>query len=94
MARSRAVVACDAGGTPEVVVPNSTGLLVPFGDDQRLAQAFAALWNEPATAERMGKEGLRRVDQRFRFSHYSERIGTALQRVITSGGEKPLVLSA
>ena len=94
MARSRAVVASDAGGTPEVVVANSTGLLVPFGDDRRLGHAFAELWNNPAKAARLGADGLRRVDERFRFNHYVRRIGTALDRVLAESASRPTADSA
>ncbi len=35
------VVAADAGGVPEVVRHEQTGLLVPFGDLDRLSQSIA-----------------------------------------------------
>ena len=93
MARSRAVVACDAGGIPEVVVPNATGLLVAFGDDTRLAWAFDRLWRDPTMAARMGREGLLRVDHRFRYSHYADRVGIALDRIMEANRNGPRVRS-
>jgi glycosyltransferase involved in cell wall biosynthesis len=37
------IVATDAGGTREIVVDGETGLLVPVGDSERLAQAITRL---------------------------------------------------
>ncbi|WP_406700091.1 glycosyltransferase family 4 protein [Singulisphaera sp. Ch08] len=51
------VVAADAGGVPEVVRHEETGLLVPFGDLDRLSQSIAGLLNDPARARQLGEAG-------------------------------------
>jgi glycosyltransferase involved in cell wall biosynthesis len=65
MARSRAVVATRAGGIPEAVVDNETGLLVPPHDDAALAAAIVRVLKEPALRERLGAAGRRRVAEEF-----------------------------
>jgi glycosyltransferase involved in cell wall biosynthesis len=56
------VVAAAAGGVPEVVQDGTTGILVPFGDLDRLAGALGALVNDPVRARAMGAAGRTRVN--------------------------------
>jgi glycosyltransferase involved in cell wall biosynthesis len=65
MATGIPVVATAVGGTPEVVEEGKTGWLVPAGDAIRLAERIAALLRAPAERAAMGREGRRRVEQRF-----------------------------
>jgi glycosyltransferase involved in cell wall biosynthesis len=65
MACSRAIVATDAGGIPEVVEPGVTGLLVPPRDPRRMAEAIVALLKDEPRRQQMGEAGLARVGQRF-----------------------------
>jgi len=60
------VIASDAGGLPEVVTDGMTGLVVPKGDADALAQAIARLLGDPGLRERFGKAG--REDALKRFS--------------------------
>jgi glycosyltransferase involved in cell wall biosynthesis len=54
MMRGTAVVASDAGGLAEQVVPNETGFLVPPGDVPALATALALVLSSRERAEHMG----------------------------------------
>ena len=65
MARGLPVVACRVGGNPEVVVDGSTGLLVPAGQPQSLADAMLRLHRDPGLAEQFGRRGRQRVEQEF-----------------------------
>jgi phosphatidylinositol alpha-1,6-mannosyltransferase len=51
------VVAYRSGGASEAVIDNETGLLVPEGNLNALAQAFARLIAEPKLRERLGEGG-------------------------------------
>lgn len=51
------VVAAAAGGVPEVVHDGETGLLVPFGDLDRLTAALGTLIENPDKARAMGEAG-------------------------------------
>jgi glycosyltransferase involved in cell wall biosynthesis len=51
------VVAFDSGGMPDVVVQGSTGMLVPPGDEARLAAALDELLGDDARRAAMGRAG-------------------------------------
>ena len=65
MARGLPVVACRVGGNPEVVIDESTGLLVPAGQPQSLAGALLRLHRDPRLAEQFGRRGRQRVEREF-----------------------------
>jgi glycosyltransferase involved in cell wall biosynthesis len=65
MATGLPVVATSVGGTPDLVLPGVTGLLVPPGDPGALASAILAVLGDPAAARRMGAEALRRVREAY-----------------------------
>jgi glycosyltransferase involved in cell wall biosynthesis len=48
------VVACRAGGIPEIVADRETGLLVPPGDPEALAAALLELAGDPGLREALG----------------------------------------
>jgi glycosyltransferase involved in cell wall biosynthesis len=60
-ANGKPVVAAAAGGVVEVVDHDSTGVLVPFGDVEKLTTALDWLIHEPDTARRLGEAGRERV---------------------------------
>jgi glycosyltransferase involved in cell wall biosynthesis len=51
------VVAFDSGGMPDVVLHGSTGMLVPAGDEARLAAALDELLGDDARRAGMGRAG-------------------------------------
>ena len=65
MALSKATVASDTGGIPEVVVHGETGLLVAPRESRDLAGAISKLLKDPERRERMGRAGLARVQRLF-----------------------------
>jgi glycosyltransferase involved in cell wall biosynthesis len=65
MAASLPVVATDVGGNREAVIEGETGLLVPPGDADRLAAATLAVLEQPDRGRAWGREGRRRVAERF-----------------------------
>lgn len=65
MASARAVVATPVGGTPEIIVPDRTGVLVPPGDPRALAAAIGALLDSPARREDLGHRARALVHERF-----------------------------
>jgi glycosyltransferase involved in cell wall biosynthesis len=73
MALSKATVASDTGGIPEVVSHEETGLLVPPRDASELASAIAKLLRDPERRERMGSAGLERVKRLFSADQMVER---------------------
>jgi glycosyltransferase involved in cell wall biosynthesis len=65
MVRRRAVIASNAGGLPEVVSDQVTGLLVPPADEQALTRAMQTLLRDPDRRQRMGEAGNRRANELF-----------------------------
>ena len=65
MAMKLPVVGTHAGGIPEAVVHEKTGLLVPPGHPRELAEAIVRLLNDPALRTRLGAAGLARVTEQF-----------------------------
>jgi glycosyltransferase involved in cell wall biosynthesis len=61
----RPVVAAETRGARAAVEPGVTGLLVPVGDADALAQALARLLGDRALASRMGAAGRERAAERF-----------------------------
>jgi glycosyltransferase involved in cell wall biosynthesis len=65
LAMETPVVATDAAGNPELVLPERTGLLVPPRDPAALAAAVLRLLGDPALAQALGRAGRRWVRERF-----------------------------
>jgi glycosyltransferase involved in cell wall biosynthesis len=59
------VVGSDIGGITDVIENDESGLLVPPGDADQLAQAMERLARDPALAARLGAAGVRRVRTEF-----------------------------
>ena len=65
MALGKPVVATDVGGNREVVRHGETGILVPRGNPEALAEAIIALLQNPDMALTMGQGGRERVGIQF-----------------------------
>jgi glycosyltransferase involved in cell wall biosynthesis len=65
MAMGKAVVATTTGGLPEVVAQGETGLLVPPGDVESLAETVVSLLQDRVRREQMGNRGMARAHERF-----------------------------
>jgi len=63
-----AIVATAVGGTPEVVADGETGLLVPPGQPESLAQAMETLLADAAMRKRFGTAGRVKVENQFSFT--------------------------
>ena len=62
---SKPIVACNSGGTPEVVLDEITGLLVDPGNRNSLSEAIVKLAQNPELRQSMGKSGRKRLDNFF-----------------------------
>jgi glycosyltransferase involved in cell wall biosynthesis len=54
LAMGNPVVGGDSGGTPEIIEHDVNGLLVPYGDEDALAEAITRVLSDPALAVRLG----------------------------------------
>jgi len=62
MACGKAVIGTDIGGTPDLVDDGATGLVVPPGDSEALANAMKLLLARPDLCADLGAAGLARVE--------------------------------
>jgi glycosyltransferase involved in cell wall biosynthesis len=67
MAAGKPVIATNVGGSPEMVVNNVTGYLVPPADSNSMASAITTLLQDPDKAKAMGAAGKRLVEEKFTF---------------------------
>ncbi len=65
MMLGRPVVATTAGGIPEIIEHEKTGLLVPPANPEALAAAIVELLKDPEKAERLARAGQERVVEEF-----------------------------
>jgi len=73
MALGKPVVATAVGGVPEVVAGGETGVLVPPGEVEALADAIVEVLNDPARAAEMGERGRQRAVRLFDIGDMVER---------------------
>jgi glycosyltransferase involved in cell wall biosynthesis len=65
MASGAVAVATDVGGALELVVPDETGIVVPVGRPDVVADGIAGLLDDSARARRMALAARRRIEERF-----------------------------
>lgn len=70
MAAGLPIIASRIGALSEVVKEGRTGILVDPGDHVSLSEAMAKLAASPDLRARMGREGRRRFERRFRVERY------------------------
>ena len=78
----RAVIASDVGGLPEQFTPGQSGLLVPPGDVQRLAEAIETLLGDPQMARKMGEHGRQEYLTRFWWDRLAGELLAVLRQAI------------
>ena len=72
MALAKPVVATQGGGTPEIVIHQQTGILVPSYSFQDMAHALNYLLDNKKEAATMGSVGLETVHGKFSLSKMTE----------------------
>jgi glycosyltransferase involved in cell wall biosynthesis len=65
MATENCVIATRAGGIPEIIEHEKSGLLVTPGSAQEITEALDRVANSASLREQLGKGGRRRVQERF-----------------------------
>lgn len=78
------VIGSEVGGIPDIVEDGVSGLLVPPGDPEALAQALRRVLVDPALARRLGEEGFRYVARKFNWERIADQV-TTLYRSLVGG---------
>lgn len=84
MAAGAPVVATDAGGIPESVVPEETGLLVPPGDPHAFADSLAHLLADAKKRKKMGNAGRKRTVEVFDWQRIADQTKALYDRLLYS----------
>jgi glycosyltransferase involved in cell wall biosynthesis len=87
MAIGLPVLATDVAGTREVVTHGETGILFPFGDQERAATAILDLVENPDRLQVMGDAGRRRVELLYDLRQRNEDMARFLQGTLPLGDD-------
>ena len=79
---AKPVVACQAGGVPEVVDHQNTGLLVEPASADALAEAIISLLGSPRKLREMGLAARQRVLDRFTYTEMARSFASVYRRTI------------
>jgi len=74
MAAGTAVVATETEGAKEVVEDRKTGLLVPIGDVERIAEAVVSLLNDADKRGQLGMRAMKVAQERFSLTRMVDEI--------------------
>jgi glycosyltransferase involved in cell wall biosynthesis len=83
-AMGKAMVATAVDGTPEVVLDQETGLLVPPGDSRKLAEAITFLLLDDVRRRQMGLAARRLAEQRFSIQKQADETAELYERLLGS----------
>ena len=84
MALGKPVIGTNIGGTPEMIAGGETGLLVPPGDSEPLADVITDLAGNPDKRAQMGAAGQARVEQLFTLRGMTDCIETLYYAILDS----------
>lgn len=73
-AHGKPVVAGRGGGVVDAVLHEKTGLLVPPGNAEKLADALRRILEDPALAESLGGAGRKRVEEQLNWEVFAQKL--------------------
>jgi len=79
----RPAVATRSGGAEEIVADGETGLLVPVGNPQAMADAVTAVLSAPARAAAMGQAARRQAELQFDINRMVRQVEAEYRAVLT-----------
>ncbi|WP_162605033.1 glycosyltransferase [Geomonas terrae] len=88
MAAGKPVIATNTGASPEIVLDGVTGLLVPPGAPEKMADAIFKVLGNATLAKEMGEAGRQRVQTEFTTAKYIAGIETVLTEAYNGSKKK------
>jgi len=85
MACATPVVACNSGGSPELIEDGVSGFLIPVNDSEALVSRVAELLAEPALRKLMGDNARRRIEESFSVDRVLPKMIAAYDYAIAQG---------
>jgi glycosyltransferase involved in cell wall biosynthesis len=87
MAAGKPVIATAAGGVVDIVTDGDTGLLVPPGDVEALANAIRRLIDDRALAAALAQRGARLVHASFTMQRNAAHVSTVYDSLLDGNSE-------
>jgi hypothetical protein len=81
---AKPVIGCRAGGIPEVIDDQQTGLLVDPNAPRQLADALVSLLKSPEKLREMGLTGRQQIVQRFHYLTMARAFERAYRQTIAA----------
>lgn len=85
MACSTPIIACNTGGTPELIDDGVEGFLVPVDDAQAMAARVAQVLTQPELRQQLGSKARRRIEQSFSVERILPKMLAAYDYAIAHG---------
>lgn len=85
MSQAVVPVVSDSGGNPDLVEDGVSGLVVPAGQVEPLAEAFTRLLNNPQAARQMGEAAKQRIREQFTVEKTVEETLALYRSVLAEG---------
>jgi glycosyltransferase involved in cell wall biosynthesis len=85
MACGTPVIACNTGGTPELIEDGVDGFLVPVDDPVALTERIVAVLTQPSLQKELGASARRRVEQSFSVERVLPKMVAAYENAIAHG---------
>ncbi len=85
MASGKAVVATAHGGAVEMVIPEKTGVLIPYDDPTLAAEIMLPVLKDTQKRREMGASGRERVLETFSLEAYEQNISELIAQVMSGG---------
>jgi glycosyltransferase involved in cell wall biosynthesis len=85
MACGTPVVACNSGGSPELIENGISGFLIPVNDSRALVSRVAELLAAPALRKSMGENARRQIEQSFSVEQVLPKMIAAYDYAIAQG---------
>jgi len=84
MSYGKAIIGSDCDGIPEDITNNSSGIIVPKGNEVAIADALRKLIKNPQLQKRLGATAYKSHTNRFGFEKMKQEIGITIKEVIKS----------
>ena len=82
MAAGKPVAATKMGGALDMIIPNETGILIPWDNAEKAAIQIIDLINQPELMNSMGLNGRQRVQSHFSIERYHNEIVNCINSII------------
>jgi glycosyltransferase involved in cell wall biosynthesis len=82
MATGLPVITCDRGSIKEMITHGENGFIVPPSSPNRIAEKITVLIEDKNLKEKMGRNGRRRVKEKFTLNHYVDGVAGVIEKSI------------